>query len=253
MWPETMPVPNLVKKILYIPLLFWKNLRDKYLFNSDTVIAECELFDKQLVYNTGLKNIVTLYFCKKANFINYLELDNFDNQINLCYLGSINNIIDYNIIALLVKVLSKEKKVVVHIIGDGEKRKEMTFAIKKAGGSVVFHGKVFDNDEKKELLKKCHYALNIMKKNVNVGMTMKSLDYFSFGIPIINNIAGDIGEIVENEHIGFNVNYLNYTQIARQILDLEWKTYIKIRENVCAVHAKYFSIEMFEEQLEKII
>ena len=43
-----------------------------------------------------------------------------------------------------------------------------------------------------KIINQCHYALNIMKKDVCVGMTMKSLDYFSFGIPIVNNIEGDI-------------------------------------------------------------
>lgn len=48
MWPETMPVPVQIKQVLFIPLRFWSNLRDKYLDNSDIIVAECNLFNKQL-------------------------------------------------------------------------------------------------------------------------------------------------------------------------------------------------------------
>ena len=48
MWPETMPVSDEIKKLFFIPLSYWKGLRDKNLNNSDVIIAECNLFKKQL-------------------------------------------------------------------------------------------------------------------------------------------------------------------------------------------------------------
>ena len=53
-----------------------------------------------------------------------------------------------------------------------------------------------------------------MKTTVNVGMTMKSLDYFSFGIPIINNIRGDISKLVQDENIGFNIEESNIKEVV---------------------------------------
>ena len=43
-----------------------------------------------------------------------------------------------------------------------------------------------------------------MKKSVCVGLTMKSIDYFEFGLPIINNIKGDTWNAVEEYGIGIN-------------------------------------------------
>lgn len=41
-----------------------------------------------------------------------------------------------------------------------------------------------------------------MKDNVCVGLTMKSIDYFQHGLPIINNIQEDTTEIVKQYKVG---------------------------------------------------
>lgn len=252
MWPETMPVSNGIKKVLYFPLHVWANLRDKYLFNSNAIIAECDLFNNQLKNITGISNVKTLYFCKKSNFVNY-DYDECHRTIELCYLGSINNIIDYKIIGELVKAIANKRRVVVHIIGDGEKKNELINSIINNGGFVEYHGKIFEEKEKKDIFSKCSYALNIMKSSVNVGMTMKSLDYFSFGIPIINNINGDIGKMIDLYKIGFNINSDNISGVANLITDYDINDYIDMRNNVKIVHDKYFSVENFNEKMNEIL
>lgn len=181
MWPETMPVSNKIKKLGWLPFFVWKKLRDSYLYNSDVVIAECNLFKNQLINNTGLRQIHTVYFCKEAKYLDNCSFGSIQDVVELCYLGSINNIIDYDIVASLVRQISENRPVRIHIIGDGEKRDDMIESLKNAGGEVCFHGVIFDDEKKKEIFAKCHYALNVMKSDVYVGMTMKSLDYFSFG------------------------------------------------------------------------
>lgn len=255
MWPETMPVPVQIKQVLFIPLRFWSNLRDKYLDNSDVIVAECNLFNKQLREKTGIQHrIKTIYFCKKAN---YVEMDikdfNMEDRIELCYLGSINNIIDCDIIGTFINELSNRKETIVHIIGDGEKKRNLIDSIESNGGKVQFYGKVFDEEEKKKIFSKCQYALNIMKTDVNVGMTMKSLDYFAFGIPIINNIGGDIEKMVETQKIGFNINAKNIKLVVDAIEKSSLNDYMNIRNNVKRVHEKYFSIEKFNQQMKEIL
>ena len=254
MWPETLPVSNIIKTILVIPLTFWKNLRNKYLFNSNYIIAECDLFKNQLIKHTKLQNIETMYFCKQSDFveINDRKFDQ-DKQIVFCYLGSINNIIDIDIIGLIINKLVNDRKVIVHIIGDGEKKDKLLNAIENNGGQAIFHGKIFSEKEKKNIFSKCDYSLNIMKKSVNVGMTMKSLDYFSFGIPIINNIDGDICEIVENESIGFNVSKDNIDFVINKIKTMDYNSYNCMVKHVQNTHDKYFSIERFNQKMKKIL
>lgn len=253
MWPETMPVSKKIKKIGSLPLYIWRSFRDKYLYNSDVIIAECELFKNQLIKNTGLNKIKTVYFCKDAQYINEFHHNKIQNSVELCYLGSINNIIDYSIVAMLVEKISKRKRVNVHIIGDGEKKNEMIDYITKSGGNVVFHGIIFNDEKKREIFSKCHYALNVMKNDVYVGMTMKSLDYFAFGIPMINNIGADIGHMISKYNLGFNINIGNCNIVADEIINMSENDYKRIRENVRSIHMKYFSIESFNNKMDRIL
>ena len=176
-----------------------------------------------------------------------------EDRIELCYLGSINNIIDCDIIGTFINELSNRKETIVHIIGDGEKKRNLIDSIESNGGKVQFYGKVFDEEEKKKIFSKCQYALNIMKTDVNVGMTMKSLDYFAFGIPIINNIGGDIEKMVETQKIGFNINTKNIKFVVDAIEKSNLNDYMNIRNNVKLVHEKYFSVEKFNQQMKEIL
>jgi len=116
--------------------------------------------------------------------------------------------VDIVAITSIIKEIKKIKPVELHIVGDGERKKEMIIASEKAGAIVFFHGKIYDRDEKQSIFDSCHYGLNIMKETVCVGLTMKSMDYMEFGLPMINNIHGDTWNLIEEEGIGFNITDL---------------------------------------------
>lgn len=253
MWPESIPIGNGMKKILKIPFCIWSALRDKYLYNSDAVIAECDLFRDTIKKNSGIEQIQTLYFCKEyvgdERKITYEQ----ENAISLCYLGSINNIIDVDIIGKLIKAIAEKTTVFLHIIGDGEKRQMLIDTAIGAGAKVEYHGIVFNEHEKRKVFNQCHYALNIMKPEVFVGMTMKSLDYFSAGLPLINNIGGDVWKMVETEKCGFNINTNNITDKIDELVGLTNDEYQFIVESVKETHKKYFSIECVEEVIASLV
>lgn len=250
MWPESLPVSETVKTIGKPAFYLWRRIRDKYINDADYVIAECELFRTRLIRNGLLVPSKKVYFCKESLFngLNSLEFDG--NHINLCYLGSINNIIDIDYIRRLVDKLSQRKKVTVHIIGKGECEKDLCDSIRIVGGDVVFYGPIYDDGKKREIVSKCHFALNIMKKSVFVGMTMKSLDYFSMGLPIINSVHGDIWDVIEDNQCGFNSD--NPCDIAFRIIELSENKYKQLRDNAIATQENNFSIDIYNRTMESI-
>lgn len=253
MWPETIPVKNGVKKALSVPLAFWSGLRNKNLENSDLVIAECDLFKDILIEKSNARNVSTIYFCKP--FIGTEQDGNINgiDKISFCYLGSINNIIDIDLIISFFEKIIVNNKIDFHIIGDGEKREELISRARKVGVEVYFHGVVFDSKQKQDIFKQCHYALNIMKETVCVGMTMKSLDYFSFGIPMINNIGGDIWNMVDKYIIGFNLKKDCINETVDKIVATSQEEYLTLRDNVKRTHAEFFDVTSFELQLTNIL
>ena len=119
LWPETMPMGRI--KPLLKP---WKMLRDKKLRYSDTVVIECNLYQAVLGKTLEGLDVHTLYLAREdKGYKPDLHLP--EDKIALCYLGSINNIIDIDGIARVVKMCQKVKPVILHIIGDGEKKEEL--------------------------------------------------------------------------------------------------------------------------------
>ncbi|MBU3213951.1 glycosyltransferase [Clostridium estertheticum] len=249
LWPETMPIGK-IKAIP--PFTFWKLMRDKNLKYADLVITECNLY--QSILKNVLKGIKaeTVYLAKGEVNVESHPMFNKD-EIHLCYLGSINNIIDIPQIKRLVKLIHEIKPVTLHIIGDGEKRDDLIDEVKSTGAIVEYHGKIYDPQKKQEIFDKCQFGLNIMKDTVCVGLTMKSIDYFQAGLPILNSIKADTSKIVEEYKIGINVAGENIEDIAYKVANDNMEKLLVMRENTKKMFDSLFSLDAFNRKLHDVI
>lgn len=240
LWPETMPIKYF--KNAY-PFKIWKNLRDKNLENTDAIYCECNLYREVL----GVKNdkhYRTLYWAKKVEMLESnpnLPSD----HINLCYLGSINNIIDMDLIVEVCNRIGTYKDVTLHIVGIGEKKDEFLQLLQDNGVHVHYYGAVYDDTRKQQIFDQCHFGLNIMKSTVCVGLTMKSLDYFKAQLPIINNIKGDTSTFVKEHGIGFNVE----DDFVSEMKCFTQDDYLKMRNQVRQLYRDKFSKDAFFNQM----
>ncbi len=241
LWPESMPV-GAIKN--FFPFSVWRNIRDRYIKNADVVVTECRLYQKKL--EKVLRGIRTEAVYWARPMLSYEPCLNLpDDRINLCYLGSINNIIDVDLIAKIISDFRRQMHVELHIIGDGERKDELIYSAEKAGATVIFHGKIYNRSEKQKIFDSCHFGLNIMKESVCVGLTMKSVDYMEFGLPLINNIKGDTWSIVESNRIGFN--YSNNIDESAMIYSSEY------RSNARSYFETHLTKEIFEKSVLNII
>ena len=250
LWPETMPIGK-IKTIF--PFTIWKNIRDKNLKNSDLIFTECNLFQKILKKEKD-SHYHTLYWAKNtAPIVFNNEFEFIEDKLSICYLGSINNIIDIELISNILDECSKYKHVTLHIIGDGEKKNVLLEKLSKLNINVVDHGKLFDFEKKHEIFNQCNYGLNIMKPQVCVGLTMKSLDYLSSGLPLINSILGDTSDLCEKENIGWNLTNQNYKEIVKKICEENSENYLVKRYQTNVVFQKYFTKDAFNKSLNNIL
>lgn len=239
MWPESMPISK-YKNLP--PFTEWGRLRNLKLKVADAVVSECDLY-KSVLNRFYDKEIYTLYLAHDNNSLESKPNPPQD-RISLCYLGSINNIVDISRICRVIANL--DKPVDFHIIGDGEKRQELIDAASSVEANVVYHGKVYDRVEKQKIFDSCHAGFNFMKDSVFVGLTMKSIDYFEAGLPILNTIKGDTWKFVDELGIGVNVGDNSVT--ADQIMALQ-----KSRKEVRSFFDKNFTKGVFREKVLRII
>lgn len=245
-WPETFPVGN----VKYLPLFkIWSKLRDDSIKNADYVITECNL------YKSKLKNLIfdkstTVYLAKKSIQVKsnpYLK----DNEIHLAYLGSINNIIDISKIVKIIEIIMRFYSVTLHIIGDGESKDIFIKETKKLGIKVLYYGVIHDSQEKQNIFDECHFGLNIMKDTVNVGLTMKSIDYLQHGLPLINNIPEDTYKLVSKYNIG--INAIDLLDFEKQIETIKCSEIIEMKNNSIKTFKELFSEKSFNSKMKNVM
>lgn len=251
MWPETLPIKNQLKKILALPLNIWKRLRDKNIVKADNIIFQCDFFRKKVCESIKKSIGYTVYMCKESSIIPSMNLNLMNEMIETVYVGSINNIIDIDLICKILNEISKVKKVKINIIGDGESRDEFIKKAKLAGAEVEYYGMIYDEIEKEKIYNKSSFAFNIMKETVCVGLTMKSIDYFEAGIPLINNIGGDTFEIINKTKSGINI--FDDLEICEMFANISIETIIEMKRNSRKVFDDYFDKKIFFDNMEKIL
>ncbi len=236
LWPETFPFGKL-KKLLTPVFSLWAALRDRNLLTADRVVTECDLFREKLGLTENEK-CRTVYLAGTAAPNLELSPELPEDMLNLCYLGAVNNIIDIPAIADLVKALSASKPVCVHVIGKGERLEEFLAALAAAGALVENHGAVYDEVEKQSIMARCHFGLNVMKPSVCIGLTMKSVDYWSHGLPILNNIPADTARMVESAGLGVNLT----PDAPLAVSQMSPEQMLFLRENVRRTFAEEFEL-----------
>ncbi|MDT2833549.1 hypothetical protein P7H70_05730 [Vagococcus carniphilus] len=246
-WPETMPMEKLSRSFIYKK---WKELRNSFICKSDYILTECNLFEEELLSTIKISKIKTVYFTREKKIDN-IEYVCSEETIELVYLGSINNIIDIRLIVNILREIKRKKNVIFHIIGAGESKGNLLNLLKENNITYVDHGLVYDDLEKNAIFKKCSFAFNIMKPDVFVGLTMKSLDYFQFSIPIVNNIKFDTEELVSSYKCGINIkDYEDYSLLADEIIKKsDRQINLKLRKNVENLFEEQFQYNNLEKKM----
>lgn len=251
LWPETFPSGK-SETLLALPFKIWGSLRDNNLNAADVIVTECGLYQEKLKHVlSGLKTDILYLSKEKSKLESKPTIDL--GTVNVCYLGSINNIIDIPSIAHLLAAINKIKPVTLFIIGDGEKREQFIKDVKRLGVNVEFCGKIYEEEKKRAIFDKCSFGINMMKNTVCVGLTMKSIDYFQAGLPILNNIQADTAYFVDEYKIGVNVTAKNIEEVAIKIAKAEQSELLEMRNNTLKVFDNLFSTDAFKDKMENIM
>ena len=245
MWPETFPYAG-VKKVLSPVFRIWSALRDHSLPAADHVVTECELFRRMLKLQNRPSTTVMLSASDTATV---RTASASGDTIELCYLGSINNVIDIDQITALLQGLVAHKSITLHIIGKGEKEHELIRRAAETGAHVEFHGAIYNDVEKQNIMAHCHFGLNIMKPTVCVGLTMKSVDYFRFGLPVINNIPGDTAQLLQDYQAGIQLD----NHCVRKIINITADQLHSMEQNSRKLFENKFSEPVVLAQITGIL
>ena len=241
LWPESFPRGD----SHLFPFEVWRGWRNKSLKAADDILLECNYYRQTLNNVVSDDKIRVLPIMKDPLSEDWIDewRKNINDkpevkEIRLGYLGSINSLIDVDKMCECVRRLQSIAPVVVRIIGDGATRQELIRALQSAGAQVDFHGMVFDSHSIFQIFSDCHFGLNIYHSTLNIGLTIKSLDYFRMGMPILNTISGDTRELVEKYGVGINVSSWRDEDVQMFLRER-----VKMRERTWKVFNQSFSAD----------
>lgn len=218
MWPESMPVKT-KNMIVNWGFDIWRNFRNKNLKFADQIWIECDYY-RELLSAQKINLPMETKYLKLKNAETSIEMKVSEEEIDLCYLGSINNIIDISLIEKIVSEFAKNKRTRINIIGDGERKDEFLDILKKNSIEIIDHGKVYEIDKLQEIFDQCWFGINVLREDLAIGITMKSISYFRGGLPIINTVQGDTSRFVEECNIGINVDRHDVKSCVLRILNI---------------------------------
>jgi glycosyltransferase involved in cell wall biosynthesis len=248
LWPESFSK----SKMLRIPFWFWRKIRTSTLPKGDYVTLECDLYKKFLSNDLIDDRYSTLYLCKPS-LDEMIKFSHHKNLISFAYLGSMNNIIDISAIIKMLVDISKSKSVKIYLVGDGERREYFVEQLDLHKIDFEYLGLVFDEKEKNEILRKCHFGINMYNDNVNVGLTMKSLDYFRVGLPTVNMNIYDTGILVTKYQSGFELTKDNWKETVAKMVSLQEGEWEELHENTMKMFQDNFSEAVFTRKFIEVL
>ncbi|MBR0280246.1 MAG: hypothetical protein IJQ81_01485 [Oscillibacter sp.] len=161
------------------------------------------------------------------------------------YLGNLNNIIDIEgMCSVVQRVCALGVPVRCSVIGKGEREQTVVSRLEQAGAQVSFYGPIYDENRKLEILGETDFCFNMFKSSVVVGLTTKSTDYFSFGLPIINTIRGDTWDMVRTSGVGINDTGDNEEEILRAI---ETGEIVRMKRAAFALYRQLFTRQVLSD------
>jgi glycosyltransferase involved in cell wall biosynthesis len=130
----------------------------------------------------------------------------------------------------------------LHIIGAGENLIKLVDALQSNGVESVCHGVIFDVDAKRTIFEQCDFGLNVYKPEVGVTMSLKSVEYLSVGLPILNNAFADIRNIISERNAGINFDKEYLEETVERLLNVTVEQIEDMRRNCLNVYEdKYIS------------
>lgn len=251
-WPETLPIPIVCKRYFNFFIgWFWKYLRNYALKRADYIVCQSNYFKQKLALKGNNIQVIHL-----AKIIKYREKPTVDavsgKVIKIAYLGSMNTITDFDALLKISKALGLNN-IEITLIGDGEKKDWLLSALKENNIKYTYFGKIFEEEKKKELLSKCDFGFNGYKSDTEVALSYKSIDYLSYGLPLINSAKNDTWDYVEKYNIGFNYNENTIDQLIKNLKTLKSKELEKMKKNAYQCFLENFTWDKYEAQMSDVL
>lgn len=212
LWPDSLIPIMPMRKLIKILVAPWKWITNCAYKSADYISAESRSYMQQVhqvsshVPASYTYIGVDMSMCRKLIQSSQVKVNKPDDEIWLCYSGSLGNSYGFDVVLEAIKYIHiKGIKYKMWFVGDGEKRREIEQFSEECGLNVEITGRL-PYDDLLKYLSVCDIAFNSFNENTLVVHSYKFNDYVATNCYVMNNLKGETSEIVENYGIGCNYN-----------------------------------------------
>ena len=180
-------------------------------------------------------------------------LDQISEIFSIGYLGNLGHIYDFENLFKIILGIKKKREVQLHIIGSGPTREWFLKNLKVHKISYKDYGLSFDENLKQKVFSKCWFGFNGFKQSTEVALSYKSVDYLSYGLPLLNSAKEDTHKLVASEKIGFNFNEDNLESLIKKLSTILPKEVIQMKKSAYRTFQQKFSIQSYYNEMDEII
>lgn len=250
-WPElfqiALPAPiRPFSTILLCPLYFWR--KRLYQF-ADAIVAVSHDY-LQLAKNltSSARAFEVVYWSYPAQeqsagnsndpLISSLIALKAKGEVWIIYAGTLGENYDIPSIIKVAHALTKKIGSTITfkfiVAGDGPLK---AICEKTTIPSFVFLGRL-SADDLKTLYPHCDIALSSYKGESTVAMPIKAFDYLKFGLPIVNSLGKDLGQLIRMHRVGINYDPDSpeslYEAICKLLTDTQFRHECSARAKIVA-------------------
>lgn len=253
-WPES------AKDHLNIPVVYFMitALSKKLYRECDHISVTSKPFIDYFIDVIGYSKAKMNYIPQHADMsmlsINFTAPDN--GVIDFMYAGNMGKGQTLDVIIRAVAELKDRDNFVVHMVGDGSRRKELEELSKELGvqDRFVFYGNQ-SREKMPDFYKKADALLITLRGNNAVGNTMpgKLQTYMTTGKPILGAINGAANEVIKESGCGKCVSAGDYKGLASIMIDFidNPNNYINCGKKAKTYFRDNFTLTKYCDDLEK--
>ncbi|MFB0926194.1 MAG: glycosyltransferase, partial [Vicingaceae bacterium] len=225
LWPELFKVvlPSFLKrfhKIIFSPFYLkraWFLKRDSAIISVSKAYLEIgKKSNKSNLYKCFYWGVDLDSFKKiKENDLGYTKLN---DELWIIYAGTLGDNYDTKTLIELGKIIEhSQKKYKLFIAGDGNLKEFVVNSISDLNLKKTKYLGRINPEELVGFYKKCDIALSTYTEDSTVSMPIKAFDYFAAGLPMLNSLEMDLGEMVEKNKIGLNYKPGNHKDLFEKL------------------------------------
>jgi len=125
--------------------------------------------------------------------------------------------------------------------------------LKKNKINYYYHGPIFDEKLKKNILETCWFGYNGYKNFTEVALSYKSIDYLSYGLPLINSAKKDTVDLIKSNKIGFNFSIENLEMLIDKLSSISLTDVMTMKKRAYTTYVKQFSEQSYYDEMDTVL